>query len=225
MMVQSDRRDAFGTGDATILQMVADQAAAAIDGAQLRMEAQESAVHLESVVRQYVQESWSTLVKQDRIVSGYRYRDGRAEPTGDEWIPVMDAAIRQKDLAITECGSGDLAVAVPLLQNGVVVGVVGLLRAGGKGWSADEQAMLRAVSQQVTQSLENRRLFQLARDRARREYVLRQTTDKVRTQVGLDAVMRTAAEEMRRVAGATHVAIRLQKPNASGELGDKSEHS
>jgi GAF domain-containing protein len=225
LMIQSEEHSAFEADDVAILETVADQAAAAIDGAQLRLEAQQTAVHLETVVRQYVQESWSTLVERDNLVSGYRYREGRTEPAEDVWIPVMDTAVRQKGLAVVECESGEWAVAIPLLQNGVVVGVVGLLRAAGQGWSADEQAMLRAIGQQLTQSLENRRLFQVARDRARREYVLRQTTDKVRTQVGLDAVMRTAAEEMRRVAGATHVAIRLQTPSKSGEPSDGVDHS
>jgi hypothetical protein len=69
----------------------------------------------------------------------------------------------------------------------------------------------------MTQALENRRLFQVARDRARRELVLRQTTERIRSQADFDAALRSAAQEMRRVVGATRVAIRLGTPDRLAE--------
>lgn len=115
-------------------------------------------------------------------------------------------------------------MAVPLVLNGVVIGVVGLRRPPGELWHIDEQALIRSVAEQMTQALENRRLFQVARERARRELVLRQTTDRVRSQADLDAVLQTAAQEMRRIVGATHVAIRLGTAGRSvGMAGDSPE--
>jgi GAF domain-containing protein len=224
LMIQSQEVDAFDDKDLVIMATMADQAAAAIDGTRLRTEAQESASRLESIVRQYVQESWTRLVEEQDTISGYCYDDGRAQPDQDAWLPIMEMAARQQDLVVTQ-DDGEASVAVPLVQNGVMIGVVGLKRGKGEEWSANEQSMLRAVSEQMTQALENRRLFQVARDRARREYVLRQTTDRVRTQASLDAVLRIAAEEMRRIAGATHVAIRLQTPESGKESVDEPRYS
>jgi GAF domain-containing protein len=218
MSIQSSEPGAFLDEDVAIMQTLADQVAAAIDNARLFAEAQGAAERSERVVRRYVQESWDALLETVSTVSGYRYTAQQyaqrytqqyAGPTEDAWLSSMEGAVRQGDLVVVDDAVEGTSLAVPLVLNGVVIGVVGLRRPAGTTWSTDEKALARAVSEQMAQALENRRLFQVARERARRELVLRQTTDRVRSQADLDAVLQTAAQEMRRIVGATHVAIRL----------------
>lgn len=208
MTVQSREVEAFADEDVTVMQTLADQVAAAIDNARLYTEAQEAAELSQRIVRRYVEESWDTLIEQEAVVSDYRYATKQAESAEDLWLPTTAEAVRQQDPVIDN-NSSDALLTVPLVQNEVVIGVVNLRRPGGEPWDADELALAQAVGQQMTQALENRRLFQVARERARRERVLRQTTDRVRSQANLDTVLQVAAQEMRRVVGATHVAIRL----------------
>jgi GAF domain-containing protein len=225
MSIQSTQVAAFDSDDIIIMQTLADQVASAIDNARLYAEAQEAAARSERVVRRYVQESWDTLVEAEPQISEYRYTPGRAGGGAQSgpvdaqraWMSSLDEAVRDGSLSVQDAPDG-ASLAVPLVLNGVVIGAVGLRRPSGQTWNADEQALARSVSEQMTQALENRRLFQVARERARRELVLRQTTDRVRAQADLDAVLQTAAQEMRRIVGATHVAIRLRAAaSARGE--------
>jgi GAF domain-containing protein len=216
MSIQSTEPDAFLSEDVTIMQTLADQVAAAIDNARLYTEAQDAAERSERVVQRYVQESWDTLVETVATASGYRYAGQEGGVDEDAWLSSMAGAVQQGDLVVVDDPAEEPSLAVPLVLNGVVIGVVGMRRPAGESWSVDEQALVQSVSEQMTQALENRRLFQVARERARRELVLRQTTDRVRSQADLDAVLQTAAQEMRRIVGATHVAIRL---GTEGRLG------
>jgi GAF domain-containing protein len=220
MTVQSTEPAAFRSEDVIIMQTLADQVAAAIDNARLFTEAQEAAERSERVVRRYVQESWDTLVETVSTASGYRYAGQDRGVDEEAWLAAMEVAVRGGDLVVQDDGTDGSSMAVPLILNGVVIGVLGLRRPASSSWDADEQALVRSVAEQMTQALENRRLFQVARERARRELVLRQTTDRVRSQADLDAVLQTAAQEMRRIVGATHVAIRLGTGGRSVDVAD-----
>jgi GAF domain-containing protein len=207
--VQSTVAGAFDEEEMAILVTLADQIAVVLDSARLYTEAQEAAERSERVVRRYVQESWDTLVEEEPVISGYRYAPEGTGPAEDAWLSAMEEAVREGDVVSLEDTQEGPSLALPLVQNGVVIGVIGMRRLPGQGWSADEQALARSVSEQMTQALENRRLFQMARERARRELILRQTTERVRSQGDLDTALQVAAREMRRIVGATHVAIRL----------------
>jgi GAF domain-containing protein len=208
LAVESTQVAAFDSDDIITMQTLADQVASAIDNARLYEEAQQSAERSERIVRRYVQESWDTLIEDEPTVSGYRHAGGQSGPDEDAWLSPMERAVRDGGMAVQDAPDG-ASLAVPLVLNGVVIGAVGLRRPAGQTWNADEQALARSVGEQMTQALENRRLFQVARERAQRERVLRETTERVRAQANLDAVLQAAAQEMRRVVGATHVAIRL----------------
>ena len=213
LSIQSDRLRAFDEEELSIMQALADQVASAIDNARLYVAAQEAAERSERIVQRYVQESWDTLVEDAPAASGYRYASGRSRADAEAWLSPMADAVREGDIHVSRDEGTGASLAVPLIQNGVVIGVIGIQRPPGQGWSEDEQALMRSVSEQMTQALENRRLFQVARDRARRELVLRQTTERIRSQADFDAALRSAAQEMRKVVGATRVAIRLGTPD------------
>ncbi len=217
LSIQSERLRAFDEEEMAIMQALADQIASAIDNARLYVAAQEAAERSERVVQRYVQESWDTLVEDAPAASGYRYASGQSRADSEAWLLPMADAVRRGDIHVSQDEKAGAALAVPLIQNGVVIGVIGLQRPPGQEWSQDEQALMQSVSEQMTQALENRRLFQVARDRARRELVLRQTTERIRSQADFDAALRSAAQEMRKVVGATRVAIRLGTPGRLAE--------
>ena len=221
LSLQSERLRAFDEEEMSIMHALADQIASAIDNARLYVAAQEAAERSERVVQRYVQESWDTLVEDAPASLGYHYASKRSRADSEAWLSPMADAVRRGDIHVSQEDAG-VSLAVPLIQNGVVIGVIGIQRPPGHGWSEDEQALMRSVSEQMTQALENRRLFQVARDRARRELVLRQTTERIRSQADFDAALRSAAQEMRKVVGATRVAIRLGTPDRLAETTSES---
>jgi GAF domain-containing protein len=143
----------------------------------------------------------------------------------------MGDAVRRGELVVADGGAGAVdgidgeegvdgaSLAIPLTSSGIVIGAVGLHRPGGGDWSEDELTLIRSVGEQVSQALETRRLFEVERRRAQREQILRQTTDRVRAQTDLDAILRAAASEIRRAVGATHAVIRLETGTGPGSPG------
>ena len=215
LTIQSKFANAFDESRIGTLQMMADSVAGAIQNARLYATTQEALARSDRIVRRYIQESWDSFVQADETVTGYRHTPRQSGPTEEAWLPVMEQAVREKGLAVAsdEQNLAGTSLAIPLTLGGIVIGAIGLRRPAGEPWGENDIAMVQALSEQMSQALENRRLFQVARERARRELILRQTTDRVRTQADLDAVLQVAAQEMRRIAGATHVAIRLHRPS------------
>lgn len=186
----------------------AAQIALALHRADSYAELQARADESERLVRRYVEGSWDGLVASRPHLAGYRYTPRRASADERAWLPPMTRAV-QKGVPIVEETAEDTLLAVPLVQSGIIIGAIGLRRPEDQPWSEDEQLLVRAASEQVTQALENRRLFELAHDRAQRERLLRQITERIRSQADLDGSLCVAADQLRRVTGATHVAIRL----------------
>ncbi|HUT17758.1 MAG TPA: GAF domain-containing protein [Anaerolineae bacterium] len=204
--------DASGIGYVDAAQAAADQVAVALHRAGTCADLRAAAALAERAVQRHVEESWNALVDAQPHLTGYRYTPGRSWADERAWLPPMAEAVREGVLVTAETSLGAL-LAVPLVQSGIVIGAIGLRRPANQPWSEEEQLLVQSVSEQVTQALENRRLFELARDRAQRERVLRQTTERIRSQADLDGALAAAADQIREIVGATHVAIRLAQPN------------
>lgn len=220
MTVQSTREAAFDEADIAVLQTVADQMAVAIRNAQLFALLQDTLGRSQSVVRRYVQDSWDRFVTAGKGITGYRRAMGSAGPDADARLPLMADVVSQQAPWLTAEDEDGSFLAVPLTSSGEVIGAVGLRRPVGTHWSQDGIAVAQAVSQEVAQAVERMRLLEETRQNARRESVLRYATDRVRSQANLDAVLRVAVEELRRVMGASRVTIRLGTEGRPDLLAD-----
>jgi GAF domain-containing protein len=216
MTVQSAAEQAFDEQDIAVLQTVADQLAVAIRNAQLFAEMQATLARSEAIVRQYVQESWDRFVETGQEVVGYRYALGQGMPSADAWLPAMEEAVRARQLRIVKDQDTQLSLALPLSSGGEVIGAIGIRRPAGEQLSEDEIALAQSIGQQVAQAVERMRLLDETLRSARRESLLRLTSEKVRSQAGLDNVICVAAQELERVMGAAHVSIRLDTGSESG---------
>ncbi|MBN1581842.1 MAG: GAF domain-containing protein, partial [Anaerolineae bacterium] len=224
LSVQSTQANAFDQDDIAVMQTIADQVGITIDNARSFASAQEALARSETIARRYVQDTWDRLVESSAELSGYRYAVDRSGPTGDAWLPVMGEALRRHDVAVERQRSGDgdeeeISLAVPLVFGDTVIGTVGLKRPGAEPWSEEQIALVRDIGVQVAQTIETRRLFEETQRSARREVVLRQTTDRVRSQANLDDLLKSAVQEIQRAVGATRVAIRLGTENKVAPVG------
>jgi GAF domain-containing protein len=218
LVLYAEESELFEPEYVSVLQDVGDTVGVALANARRYRHALDSAALSERIVRQYVQESWNQLVEARPRATAYRYRSRQAaREAADAWLPGMVDAVREGQMVVSDSGPRGVGLAVPLVQNGVVIGVLGLSRPPGTEWDEDERMLIRTVGDQMTQALENRRLFEAARSRARQEMLLRRTAERIRLQPDLDAALRVAAEEMRRLVGASEVAIRLGAGPAQDE--------
>jgi adenylate cyclase len=102
------------------------------------------------------------------------------------------------------------ALSVPIKLRGQVIGVLDLHEADeARLWTEHEIALAEAVAEQLALALESARLFEQTQARARREALTRRITDRIRDAMDVDAMLKTAIQELGQALGAPRVYIRL----------------
>jgi GAF domain-containing protein len=79
----------------------------------------------------------------------------------------------------------------------------------GKEWSESELALIRAVVDQVAQTAENLRLLDETQERASREQLVGQISDRLRRAPDVETLMKVAVSELSRVLDPARTFVRL----------------
>ncbi len=146
--VQSEEYGRFGAEDISMMQLIADQIAVAVENARLLTEMQAVLKEVQRLNQRLTRESWQTVTQdQNALPLGYRFVNGSV-------MPLYDSRATLDELD-TESAN---ALTMPLVLRGEVIGKVGLKRNGGLNWAREELAVVEAVANQVTMALENVRL-------------------------------------------------------------------
>jgi GAF domain-containing protein len=226
--VQSTEVAAFSDEDIAVLQTMADHLAVTIDNARLFREVQASLEEAQAIHRHYLQEAWEGFTSLSDLRLGYRYTDPDVTSPEEAWLPAMTEAVQQGDAATAADGGEGVELAVPITLRGQTIGVLGLRRDEAGGWTADDVAVVQAVAEQVALTLENMRLFEETRRRARREEIIREITAKMRDSTDLDAILQTTVQELAKVLGTSRTFVQLgtapQSVSSEGEGGQPNGH-
>jgi GAF domain-containing protein/HAMP domain-containing protein len=177
--VESQRVNVFSQDNIAVLQTLADQLAVAIENARLLNELRSSLQETRTLNQRYTQESWSRVTTGNKV-SGYQFdlsqitsytRELPAEIhsrllTGHA-VPIRDQ--RSDDSRKTKGsnppdqnvpGSRSVLIA-PLILYDQLIGVMGVEEDNPDHlWSSDEIALLEAISNQVSLTLDNARLVE-----------------------------------------------------------------
>jgi GAF domain-containing protein len=218
--VQSVEPEAFDKEDVGVLQTLADQIAVALDNARLFEESQVALRDVQAVQAQYTRQAWRAFSTQQEARTIEYTRSGVA-PLGDQLLPelvlspveVVDRVSRVGGAIVTS-GGGDgqtpASLVVPLELYGQPIGVLGFQETEpGRVWTEDEIVLAEAAAYEIAQVLERARLFEQTQARARREALTRRITDRIRDAVDVDAMLKTAIQELGQALGAPRVYVRL----------------
>ena len=195
--VQSTEPEAFSEEDVAVLQTLADQVAMAIDNARLFRQAEESIEAERQAYGEFSRQAWTEMVRA-RPELGYRYRERRVEPIG------RDAG----EPSSLPAGLPELSL--PVEYRGQAFGTVVAHKPAGSGeWTPEEKALLGTLAEQLSIALDSARLYQETERRAAQERLVGEVTTRMRQTLDVDAVLQTAAQEMRQVLGLSAMTIRL----------------
>ncbi len=136
--VQSTEPEAFTEEDVEVLQVMADQLAAAIDNARLFRAAEERMREISLLLRQQAQEGWQ------------RFRSLRELPTY-AYDGIEVAELPEREVLPTQ-------YAAPLEMRGEPIGRLGVLRTD-RPLAVDDMELIRSVAEQTSLALESARLF------------------------------------------------------------------
>ncbi len=209
--IQSEEVGAFTEEDVEVLSTLADQIAVAIENARLFAQSQETLSELERTFQQYVRTEWKRFIDTSSV-KGYV-----ASQTG---LQPIQTPLQKDDKAKTD----NTSYRVPVKLRDVVVGHVTVnLEKPVSKYTDDELDIINAAVERFTLALENARLLESTRYRARRERLVSEVTTKIRSTNDPDVMVQTAIEELKRILGATKVELQAYQPNEVPGTSTKDE--
>jgi GAF domain-containing protein len=206
--VQSTMPDAFSDEEVNALRVLADQVSMAINNAMLFEQLQSS---LEAERKAYGlvgRQAWQDLLKTQRE-TGYLYQNNRLKRVSGEWSPVMVEAANEVQTKLNTENQRP-TMAIPIHVGGEVIGVMRLQKAKGAiAWSDEEVELAETLGERLSQALDSARLFQETQRQAAHQQLTSEISSQMRETLDIDAVLRTAAQELGEAFKAREVVIRL----------------
>jgi GAF domain-containing protein len=191
LTIQSDQQNAFDENDILILQGIADSLAIAIENASFFQQNQRDLEEIRSLNQQYLEHAWS-----EANVSGemkYAYHNPYAPS-----------------------GNGNSSLQVPIVVREQPIGKISL-DTGGKELSAEEIAMVEAITTQTALALESARLLEEMQRHARLEEKLNQMTAEFWRATEIQDVLQMALKTIGQMPSISEVSVHLM---SSEELAD-----
>ncbi len=193
--MQADEPYTFTKRNLTVFEAMATQLAIAIDGAQQWAAAQEAQQRAERALQRQTREAWAETLEER-----YHSRDG----IGFSYDLSGITPLKDRRKAI----NGTKMVTVPLIVQDEQLGSLSMGLPEGQN-SADAEIILRAVAQQLSQKIENLRLFEDTQRNAWREQVISEATASIWSTAEVEEVMKAAVAELGDKLHASEVVIRL----------------
>jgi GAF domain-containing protein len=211
--VQSTEPAAFSQEDVAVLQTLADQVAVAINNAQLFRQAEESLEAERQAYGEFSRQAWTKMVRA-RPDLGYRYDGRNVESIGrDSGGPGLESRDEP-----SSSPAGLPAFSLPVEYRGKAFGTVVAHKPAGSGeWTPEEKAVLGTLAEQLSIALDGARLYQDTQRRAAQERLVGEVTARMRQTLDVDAVLRTAAQEMRQALGLSEMTIRLHRQEQAAQ--------
>lgn len=226
LTVQSDRVNAFDSAAISVLQVMADQIAVAIENARLYSESQQA---LEAMRRMYNQTGRAAWQETLASRPDYAYLSSAAGEydASHIWRPEMEQALEGGKIVVGRPGEegGRQPLAVPIKVRGAVVGVLDTYKPGAASpWTAEEIGLIEAITEQVGIALDTARLYLETQQQADRERLVGEISTHFHQTLDVDVILQTAVREMYQALGLQDVTIRLegassQSPNGNGSHG------
>jgi GAF domain-containing protein len=195
--IQSIRPSDFNEDDLSILSILADQVAIALQNALLFEESQRALreANIESV--QASRKAWQTYTETVQT-KGYRYDGIKSEPLKDEQLST---------------GEHDRLL-IPVQLRGQTIGRLKLSASDpARQWTDDELIVVSATAERVALALEGARLLEEAQKRATREAFLSDVATKLSTSFQLDSILRDTVQELGQTLKNSTVTFQLVNPS------------
>ncbi len=181
--VQSCELAAFPEDTITVLQIVVDQLAVAIENARLLEEMQTTVRKLMAASGQYTREAWADVAVEEEAARGYRY----------DRLGVVPISNSDAEATSTPQISGGLAVPLKLREE--VIGLLNL-RFEDEHVPPETTEFLEGVAERLALSMENARLLEASRERAARERLVSEITAELRATADVQGVLRRTIQEL-----------------------------
>jgi len=195
--IQSVKPDDFNEEDLSILSILADQVAIALQNALLFDESQRALREANVESLRTIRSAWQEYTKTVQA-QGYRYDGIKSEP-----LKGPQASKDQND-----------SLLIPVQLRGQTIGRLKLSASDpSRQWTDDELIMISATAERVALALEGARLLDEAQKRATREAFLSEVAAKLSTSFQLDSILRDTVQELGETLKNSTVTFQLVNPS------------
>lgn len=191
---------------------------------------------LGEVLHKYIPYQEAVIVILDDSQNGIKImvrilEDGLLEITGEHHVfagyePVVDRVLRhpvphaygreQLPESLLIAPDTASALVVPLINKGVVIGLIAMSTRSETGFLPHQQELLLEVSAQLAVAVENAKFYWQTQAQASREFLINQLTMSIRQSLDMDIILGTAVMELGKVMGVSRCYIRY-----FGDQGDE----
>jgi GAF domain-containing protein len=208
--VQNTQLDAFSEDDITVLQILADQLAIAIQNIRLLTQLQSTLQELNLFYQGQTREVWSRFAGQSAGLA-YVYDGLEVRPTGQLAAAPTGAGVETPAQHLAQgLKPGNDRMLVPIQLRDQVIGVIALeSEEADHHWSDDEIAIVQATAAQAALTVENARLLADSQRKAMREELSAEITTRIRSSLDMETVLHTAMNEIARRLGISQIEIQL----------------
>lgn len=217
--VQSTEPNAFQVDDVNLLKTLADQIAVAIQNARTYETMQELLEKSQRASGAFLQDAWRIL-QSDGAKIGYRATEEEVAPLLRPWMTPSNRKALVEKQTVTENGV-NAALAVPIRLRGEVIGVLDIHTRSEHEWDEDEVDIAEAVADRLSLALETSLLLKATQRRAEIERITTDISGKITSITQIDAILRTAAEELSRALGGSEVLVQLHTDVAHSAIEEK----
>ncbi len=211
LQLQSRDPRAFVEEDLATLRILAEGLAASLENTRLLAETRRALERLERYHEEDSIESWRKALSRRGMKLAYDYdRVALQSAPADEtsahtWAEIEELEVRQQD--------GRHLLLAPVRVRERTLGL--LTFEAARPWTDEEQRLAETVVNQLGLALENARLLEDTRRSALQERARSEIVSRVRSSVHMDAILRSAAQELGRALNVERARIQLL-PGAAG---------
>lgn len=210
--VHSMKPGAFTADDLAVMQVLADLIAVAIENARLIAEGQYA---LEATRRAYGEISHEAWLERLRGQEGLVFR---SQSRSTFRVNAQDA---------TQKSQYPQQISIPIRVRDTIIGYIDTYKPLERGyWTSEEEEILYYLADQIGIALESARLYESSQAQAERERLVSEVNARLQQTLDVDAVLKTAAAEIRQVLALEEVAIWLNDEVAPlSELAERDAHA
>jgi len=228
--VQSTVSNAFTQEDIALFTTLADQIAVAIRNNELYSQTVQALKEAQRVHQRYLEQEWEKEISESNYRT-YVYTPGGLVAQDTIYTPEIQRSLETGERVLISMPEGvsDRApvMAIPINLRGQNIGIIQVQEKPGasREWTEDEISIVQSVSDQVSQALENARLFEQTTRRANRERKVLEITSHIRSTNDPQAMLQIALEELQQALHTTRAQILIQVPSSTDDTHNNGHHS
>jgi len=187
---------------------LSDQAAVALQNRLLYEQTRAALQEVDAINRRLTGEAWEMYLHHQAGQQVISFTDD--SQTAPDLLSQLDGPLTAGEISIepAEDDQSEATVSAPILLRGQPIGAL-RMRTPLDSWDKDTEAILTGIAGHIAQAVENARLIEQTQRTASRERAINEINARVRQTIDLDAILRTAVNELGQSLQAARVTARI----------------